>query len=387
MNGPQTALVKQALLVCASLSALGAARADAPAGPEPGPAPAAPVVQPSADTDNHRFAQFREFGRQSARTTLGSRAAGTRLSPPASPDPAQHPYHTLRTLSSRSATAEARYFHEGRYNRSRARLPENINDWRNRPDIANPGADLANWPDSAFTLPKGRTYVEINPFGFYSSTVLEPQQFEMEFLLRHGLTDNIELRIFGDGPTWTGGQYSRWGFSPLAFDTKILCWTEQPDLFIPAMGIEAYLQTNWLGNSVTNGGTQPSISFNFDQSLPLELDLEYNIGALRVRDTQGQNHWNYSFEWALQRDLPIPEIDMAVFVHGYVNAPSIPRGPKHRYNPNALYNGVTDATQNAVGAGIIINLTDRIAVWTQTSAGTTRFTPAILSNAGFAVAF
>ncbi|UZR29324.1 transporter [Methylococcus mesophilus] len=279
----------------------------------------------------------------------------------------------------RGAVLEDAFF-KGRYNRSRARSPENLESWRSQPDIANPGADLANFPNSAFTLPEGRAYVEIAPFAYYGSAENQPAQYNTEFLLRYGLTDDIELRLFGNGVSWQGGAKPEWGFSPLAFDTKIQLWLEKQDYFLPAAGFEAYLQTPWLSSSsVFNQGTQPSFTFNFDQSLPFDIDLEYNFGATRTQNVNQDNVWELSIQWALQRDLF--DRDFAVFVHGYHNNLSLPRGSTTA--PGTLGGD----SQNAVGAGFIWTLNNRISFWGQTSRGTTRITASIISFMGFAAAF
>jgi hypothetical protein len=44
-------------------------------------------------------------------------------------------------------------------------------------------------------------------------------------------------------------------------------------------------------------------------------------------------------------------------------------------------------TQNAVGAGFIWTVNRRLAVYGQTSGGTTQFTPSLISMLGFAVSF
>ena len=290
-------------------------------------------------------------------------------------------YRQFRELAASPVSELKEAFFKGRYNRSRARLPENIDQWRSEPDIANPGPDLANFPNSAFTLPQGRAYMELSPFTFYGSATGQPVQYNFEYLLRYGVTDDIELRLFGNGVSWNGGQKTSWGFAPLAFDTKIQMWTEKPEYFIPAAGFEAYLQTEWLGNAPFNGGTQPSFMFNFDQSLPYEIDFEYNLGTTRVQTYQGKNEWELSFQWAFQRDLF--NRDFAVFIHGFYNAMSLPRLPNIRlpYPPSS------NLTQNAVGTGFIWTANKRLAIYGQVSGGTTKYTPSTISMLGFAVSF
>ncbi len=337
------------------------------------------VIAPYRD---HQFDSFRAYGRQQAHAVWHQGLDKDQTPPEKAPEFEE--YDQFKRYTSSSANQDTDLFLKGRYNRSRARLPENLESWRRNPDIANPGADLANWPNSAFTLPEGRAYFEFAPFGYYASSSNGPEQFDMEFLLRYGVTDNIELRVFTNGPTWTGGRFSEWSFAPLAFDTKVQCWVEKPDIYLPAMGIEAYVQTQWLGNTATNGGTQPAISFNFDQSLPWGIDLEYNLGT--VRELNGsRNEWEFNFQWALQRDFF--DEDFAMFIHGYANAATLPRTRNNStgsLSPNA---GASNQNEHAVGAGFIWTLNARLSVFSQTSFGTNSATPSIISYSGFALAF
>jgi hypothetical protein len=332
-----------------------------------------PSVTIKATPADGSFEPFRAFGQRRADEILGSSTP-----PPAPAGNSQQPFRDYGREQGENAEGE---FFKGRYNRSRARLPENIEKWRTEPDINNPGPDLANFPNSAFTLPQGRAYIELSPFTFYGSGLGSPAQYNAEFLLRYGVTDDIELRLFGNGLSWTGGSGSNWGFSPIAFDTKIQLWTEKPDYFIPAVGFEAYLQTQWLGNKAFDVGTQPSFTFNFDQSLPWEIDFEYNLGTTRFQGPGGKNIWEFSFQWAFQHDLF--HKDFAVFIHGFYNAASLPRLP----NIQLPYDAYKAPTQNAVGAGFIWTASARLAVYGQVSGGTTRFTPSIISMLGLALSF
>ena len=297
----------------------------------------------------------------------------------------------LHQYSSSMSETDKQFFFKGRYDRSRARLPENIEQWRESPDIANPGPDLANWPNSAFTLPQGRAYIEFEPLSYSAGTraaTPQPAQYAMDFLLRYGLTDDIELRVFGNGPTRTLGSTQSWNFSPLAFDTKIHVLDEHQEIYLPALGIEAYIQTEWLGNTTTNSGTQPSINFNFDQSLPWEIDFEYNLGAVRIlesMDGKNTNVWEFSFQWSLQRDFF--DKDFALFLHGYLNAPSLPRVPTAVNRAQIPATNSSNGDQSVVGAGFLWTVNSRVAIWGQSSFGTNTATPSLLSNLGFAVAF
>jgi len=343
------------------------------------PAPATnPEPLPVKPTKDSGYDAFRQFAHQRIEQEWkDGHGPGSRLEEAANAES----FDKFESYGETRGDALAVEFLKGRYNRSRARLPENQEKWRAEPDIDNPGPDLANFPNSAFTLPQGRAYIEISPFTFYGTSSSSPAQYNAEFLLRYGATDDIELRLFGNGLSWMGGSDSTWGFSPLAFDTKIQLWTEKQEYFIPAAGFEAYIQTELLGNTAFNGGIQPSFTFNFDQSLPFDIDLEYNIGATRFQDVAGQNVWEMSFQWAVQRDFF--NKDFALFIHGFYNAASLPRIP----NLQLPYSASQGASQLAVGGGFVWSVNKRFAVYGQTSGGATQFTPSIISLLGFAVSF
>ena len=67
------------------------------------------------------------------------------------------------------------------------------------PDIRNPGPDLANFPNSSFTLPRLGFYLETSPFNMASPTELTPLNYNWEVFARFGITDNIEARVFTGG--------------------------------------------------------------------------------------------------------------------------------------------------------------------------------------------
>ncbi|UZR28195.1 transporter [Methylococcus mesophilus] len=380
-------------MVLAAGGCASAGKTSGPAEPaSPAKAPPRTAASSAADTpqsagpDADFQSSYRDFQAlarkrvEAMQTQLQTRnQPGEGVAPPRPIPEPQAGYQQFRAYGTERAIDVAEAFFKGRYNRSRARLPENVEKWRSQPDIGNPGPDLANFPNSAFTLPAGRAYVEFVPFTYYGTSQSSPAQYNTEFLLRYGLTDDIELRLFGNGVAWQGGSNSAWGFSPIAFDTKINIWLEKPDYFLPALGIEAYIQTQWLGSAPFDSGTQPSISFNFDQSLPFDIDLEYNLGATRTQQMPGQNEWEFVFQWALQRDLF--DKDFAAFIHGYYNATTLPRLPSSQAPVT------DDLTQDAVGAGLIWTVNSRFAMWAQSSAGTTRNSPSLISSLGLALAF
>ncbi|MCY2970033.1 MAG: hypothetical protein NTZ30_05115, partial [Planctomycetota bacterium] len=102
-----------------------------------------------------------------------------------------------------------------------------------KPNIREPGPDSANFPNSPYTLPKGMAYFEITPTVAGKGTS-DPRTYSTPTLLRYGLTDDVELRLFTNSFTVEYSPNSA-GFSPIVFDVKIHFWDENKDLFLPAV--------------------------------------------------------------------------------------------------------------------------------------------------------
>ncbi|WZO98053.1 hypothetical protein EP7_005106 [Isosphaeraceae bacterium EP7] len=247
-----------------------------------------------------------------------------------------------------------------------------------RADVRDPGPDTANFPNGAYTLPKGRAYLETSPVGFYAGSRGAPRQYNWEFLLRYGLTDSLEFRIFSSGFTATGGNHPTSGFSPLAFDIKAHFWDENRRYFIPAVGAEIYLQTQF-GSPAYNGGVQPSINLLLDNTLPLELNLETNFGMTGAQDSKGAIAYQFSYQWALEREVAD---GLVVFVHGFYNAAALPRIT----NFQGLAPGNSFPNINVVGAGTTWAVNDRIAIFGSYNFGTTPESPQTIALLGFAIA-
>ena len=147
--------------------------------------------------------------------------------------------------------------------------------------------------------------------------------YQWEFLLRYGLTDNLEFRIFSNGFTAQAahGKHATTGFSPLAFDFKANFWEENTRYHIPAMGIEVYLQTTF-GSPAFNNGTQPSMNLLFDQSLPLGSASSTTSGSRGSRTTWGRSSTSSATSGRFQRQV-VKDFD--VFFHGFYNAAALPR--------------------------------------------------------------
>jgi hypothetical protein len=275
-------------------------------------------------------------------------------------------------------------------------------------DIRTPGPDMANYPNSAYTLPQGGFYAEITPATYTAKDQLNPALYNAEYFFRYGLLDRVELRLYSQGFSVQGRTPSDkpvTGFGPLVFDSKIHLWDELKAYYLPAVGFEAVLQTTWLASPAFNTGTEPAFALNFDQILPGDISIEYNIGTQRFEDPQNIDHnvWDVAFQWAIQHDIVE---DLAFFINGYYNATTLPRFTKNvkvtetvcdiNHRTDTTYDcrlkntivkrvvGGRSDVPNVVGAGLLWTLNDNLALYCNIGAGTNASSPPFQAYAGFA---
>lgn len=257
-------------------------------------------------------------------------------------------------------------------------------------DILDPGPQLPTYPTNTGTLPQGRAYLEFAPFNYEGGSGGDAGKFYSQFMAHVGATDWIEFRVFGSGYTWSEGRINQTSFSPLSFSGVIKFWGEQEDLpWLPAFAVETVLNTQWLGSSQTNSGTNPGIQFAFSKDIPFDTNLNISMGPVRSSNDLGVNgyhdyqyHWDFLFQWALQRDL-IDNV-LAIYLHGYYNgtvAVSIP------LEDSAHSGSSYGINKTVIGGGFIWTVTDRFSMFGQVSGGLNSESPAMVSWSGFAVAF
>jgi hypothetical protein len=218
-------------------------------------------------------------------------------------------------------------------------------------DISSPGPDTANYPNSPFTLPKGRSYIETVPGTFsLAGDDGTPGTWSWPFMMRTGLTDNVELRIISQGPTVIGATATDPaidGFAPLVFDFKIHLWGEQDWLYWPIVGVELYLLSG-IASRPFQIGTEPGVELLVDHRLPGDWVIEWNVGCYG-NGVQGLpddlSLPDLGAQWAVQKQLT-PKL--AVFYQGFYNAAGIP------YFPSDLVSGL----------GAQWNATQRLAIYT-----------------------
>jgi len=196
-------------------------------------------------------------------------------------------------------------------------------------DIAAPGPDSANFPNSPFTLPKGRSYVETIPGAYAFAGDGDPSVWSWPFLIRTGLTDTCELRLLSQGPTVVGptpGSPAQEGFAPLTFDLKLHLWGEKDWLYWPIVGLEAFLVTG-IASRPFQIGTEPGMQLLVDHNLPGDWLFEWNVGYFGtggdfIPDALSSPYLGVS--WALQKQLTDT---IAVFYQGFFNNANTPYFP------------------------------------------------------------
>ncbi len=210
-------------------------------------------------------------------------------------------------------------------------LPERTDRWRSLdpPDIRDPGPDTADFPNSPFTLPRGGIYIETNPV-YYEGAVrgASPPSYTWEYLLRLGLTDHFELRLYGNGltvlipPAGAPPGSTQVGFSPVVFDSKIHLWDEVDDGWMPATGLEVYVQSDFASEFLQQG-VQPGVMMLFEKSLPADLTFEFNAGVVSQTTRADALVYTAAVQWSLGRAI---FTDTEVFLHGFQGQAALPRG-------------------------------------------------------------
>ncbi len=235
-------------------------------------------------------------------------------------------------------------------------------------DIRTPGPDIANFPNGAYTLRQGRFFIESSPLFLSGASAGSAKTYNAEVLLRYGLTDRVELRLFSNGPTAERGNFAASGMAPLAWDIKVNLWRENRKRHIPAVGLEVFLLTA-SGSKKLNQGTQPSVNLLFDHTLPYGFLLEWNIGI--VGDPSPNNRFSSiepAVSWALQREI---FEDFDIFFQGYLNGPTLPR--------------YADGVE--LGFGAVWALNRRLAIYGSYNEGVSKAAPNVLAQLGAALAF
>lgn len=257
------------------------------------------------------------------------------------------------------------------------------------PDVGKPGPDMGDYPNSAYTLKKNRLQFEIAPASFRTRNANNASAYATPFLLRYGLTDDVEFRVLGTGLTSLISPNEITGFGVLTFDTKIHLWNDQIKYLIPAVSFEASLQTQ-IGSPAFQAGTEPALNINMDFPFTEKTNFEATIGysgnqtsvnliSFFPKDTtlQGkfpsgvqfnENVYVAYLQWAVEQELTEK---FSVFVHGFVAR------PVSTFNETAV----------VTGAGFFYQCSKQTMLFGSANAGLTDVPAPFLTQLGVAYAF
>ena len=160
--------------------------------------------------------------------------------------------------------------------------------------VAN-GAELANYPNSAFTVQQNEVRVE--------SAISQAKTINT--MVRYGVTDTLEARLITNDVRYLKQQVIDFKYSVISSATD--------NSFKPAMAVE-------VGANVITGNSY--FSFNFDHFTSNGFNFEYNIGAA--------NGVQYQTSWAITKKID----DTAYFINGFNNQGSNAYGAGFEYKPS-----------------------------------------------------
>ncbi len=171
---------------------------------------------------------------------------------------------------------------------------------------ASPDGIITDRPDateSPFTVPQGFLQIETGAFytSFEANNVKEVVLGYNTTLLRHGILDNLELRLgwnFEEGQTTVNGvkmMNVQSGFSPLLAGMKVNIAKENG--WIPTIGFLAHLMLPFTaGDDYRPETTGADFRFSFAHTLSEKSSLGYNFGA-QWGDDSSELAYIYTFSY------------------------------------------------------------------------------------------
>ena len=257
------------------------------------------------------------------------------------------------------------------------------------PDISDPGPDFGDFPNSAATLKRGRSYIEQAPFTLLTKDHNSPAAYAWPFLLRYGVTDNVEFRLISSGLVSVLDPRGTTGLAPLILDMKIHLWDDRMERLQPAASLEVTLQTTW-GSPAFAGGTQPGLNLNLDFPFTEKTNLEMTFGYTGAQDAvkvaTGERFFprfhfilpvvhranlnvnQFSYQWAVEQQVTER---FQLFTHGFFNGP--------------IY--LQTGSGVLVGAGYFYQISQRWMIFNSYNAGCNKTVPPFSTQFGMAVAY
>lgn len=272
-----------------------------------------------------------------------------------------------------------------------------LSDWATDRDITSEyqGADseLASFPNSAVTLPQGKWSLEWSSVSYTDKSLVTSSMGSSDILIRYGLFDPLEFRVYTQGLTAQWGSNSTVGFSPLTFDFKVrLLETMDEYPWLPGVAFETALQTQLLGSAAFNAGTEPTFTINVDQPLG-DFLFQYNVGTMRYMSPCNPNQldWNLTFSWSIEREV---SDDLTFFIDGFYGSSVIPKvTTMSKVAPGSCVATGSGSTaygkngkvfgDNMVGGGLFWHATPDVGMYINIAGGTNSDSPGYMSYLGF----
>lgn len=253
-------------------------------------------------------------------------------------------------------------------------------------DIKDPGPDTADFPDSAFTVPPGAAYLETSlTYASAKGPVL--RDYFTATLIRVGLIQNLELRISTPGLIVENTQATTaTGFGPFTIGFKAHVWDEIEESGIPALGIIGQLTTR-TGSAGFNPATvEPFLFFNFDHTLPSNMEFEWNAGIGVVEADDGDVQATGVFLWALSKEFT-PKL--TGFIQGFTIVPTAAvEGESFDPVAGAVLPAVgSNQPEVVIGPGFILFASRHMALDASYNFGLTPVSPHRILRFGVAMAF
>lgn len=257
------------------------------------------------------------------------------------------------------------------------------------------GADseLASFPNSASTLPQGKWSLEWSTVSYTDGSKVSVPMASSDVLIRYGLFDPLELRIYTQGVTAQWGSNRTVGFSPLTFDLKArLLETTDESPWLPGVAFETAIQTQLMGSAAFDAGTEPTFTLNVDQPLG-DFLFQYNVGTMRFMSPCNPNQldWNLTYSWSIEREVTE---DLTFFVDGFYGSSILPKVTTMSKVTPGVCTGTGSAAnsygkngrlfgENMVGGGLFWHATPDLGFYMNVAGGTNVDSPGVMSYLGF----
>jgi hypothetical protein len=237
-----------------------------------------------------------------------------------------------------------------------------------QPSLKEPGPDTPDFPDSAYTVAPGVTYVESAMVRTLGKPVPRTRLITVPTLVRHGVSKGWELRLSGDllideDVASTG----RTGVGDATLGFKHTLHDEEKGRR-PGMGTVVQVTLPTASAGFSTGHVEGFASLNFDHTLSDKFEFEWNAGVSLLTNDAGSQFLQPIFLAVLGYEV---SDRFAVFADGFVATPSQP--------------GLPD--ELVVGAGATYLVHDRLAFDASYHAGLTSVSPDHFFRLGSQIAF